>query len=96
MIANIDKLPSGSSGSGDLSTSLNGDTSFLNEADDALKAPLLNGFANASVTVFWVGALVVLLAFLLSFFLKATPLREKSAVQEAAVEQAAPAGAAPW
>jgi hypothetical protein len=39
--------------------------------------------------VFWVGALVVLLAFLLSFFLKATPLREKSAVQEAADARAA-------
>jgi EmrB/QacA subfamily drug resistance transporter len=91
VIANIDTLPSGSSGSGDLSTSLNGDTSFLNEADDALKAPLLNGFANASVTVFWVGALVVLIAFLLSFFLKATPLREKSAVQEAADARAAAA-----
>ena len=58
-------------GSGDLTGSLDGDTSFLNGADIELKAPFVNGFANASVTVFWVGALVVLLAFLLSFFLKA-------------------------
>ncbi|HTL40520.1 MAG TPA: MDR family MFS transporter [Pseudolysinimonas sp.] len=94
VIANIDQLPSGSSSSGDLSTSLNGDTSFLNEADDALKAPLLNGFASASVVVYRVGALVVLLAFLLSFFLKATPLREKSAVQEAADARAAAAAGA--
>jgi EmrB/QacA subfamily drug resistance transporter len=78
-------------GSDDLNSSLDGDTSFLNDADDALKAPFLNGFANASVAVFWVGALVVLLAFILSFFLKATPLREKSAVQEAADARAAEA-----
>lgn len=91
IVENLDGLGSESAGSGDLSGSLNGDTSFLNEADDALKAPFLNGFANASIAVFWVGALVVLLAFILSFFLKATPLREKSAVQEAADERAAQA-----
>ena len=34
--------------------------------------------------VFWVGLVVVLVAFVLSFFLKAAPLREKSAMQEAA------------
>ena len=33
--------------------------------------------------VFWVAFFVVLLAFILSFFLKATPLRKKSALQEA-------------
>ena len=43
------------------------------------------------MTIFWVGALVVLLAFVLSFFLKATPLREKSAMQEAADDRAADA-----
>jgi hypothetical protein len=91
ILEKIDEAPAGSSGSGDLNSSLDGDTSFLNEADDALKAPLLNGFATASVAVFWVGALVVLLAFILSFFLKATPLREKSAVQEAADARAAEA-----
>jgi hypothetical protein len=94
ILEKIDEAPAGSSDSGDLNSSLDGDTSFLNEADDALKAPLLNGFASASVTVFWVGALVVLLAFILSFFLKATPLREKSAVQEAADARAADARAA--
>lgn len=91
IVANIDELPADSSGGGDLNTSLDGDTSFLNDADDALRAPLVNGFANATVTVFWVSALVVLLAFLLSFFLKATPLREKSAMQEAADDRAAEA-----
>ncbi|MEZ5189640.1 MAG: MDR family MFS transporter [Schumannella sp.] len=92
VLESIDDLPTGGSegsGGGDIGASLNGDTSFLNEADDALKAPLLNGFANASITVFWVGGLVVLVAFLLSFLLPAAPLREKSAVQEAAEARAA-------
>lgn len=75
--------PSASAGSGSLGTSLNGDTSFLNTADPALSAPFLDGFANATVTVFWLGAAVVAAAFVLSFFLRAEPLREKSAVQEA-------------
>jgi EmrB/QacA subfamily drug resistance transporter len=62
---------------------LNGDTSFLNTADRRLAAPFLDGFANATVTVFWVALAVVLVAFLLSFFLKPTPLRQKSAIDEA-------------
>lgn len=89
VIAGLDQLGGDSAGSGDVNSSLDGDTSFLNDADEALAAPLLNGFSNAAVTVFWVGAATVLLAFLLSFFLPATPLREKSAVQEAAEERAA-------
>ncbi|WBU39388.1 MDR family MFS transporter [Homoserinibacter sp. YIM 151385] len=67
------------------------DSSFLNGASDALTAPFRDGFATATVTVFWVSALVVLVAFLLSFFLKATPLRQKSAVAEAAEARAAAA-----
>lgn len=89
VLERVDELPSGDSGqAGD---SLNGDTSFLNGADIALKAPLVNGFANASVVVFWLSALVVLASFLLSFFLRPAPLREKSAVQEAADARAAEA-----
>ncbi|HWR85581.1 MAG TPA: MDR family MFS transporter [Rhodoglobus sp.] len=73
---------------GEVGDALNGDTSFLVGADPRLIAPFLDGFANASVTVFWVGAIVVAIAFVLSFFLKATPLRERSAIQESAAEQA--------
>ena len=36
------------------------------------------------VTGFWVSLFVVLAAFILAFFLKATPLRAKSALQEVA------------
>ena len=80
---------SATSGSESLGTTLDGDTSFLNTADPALAAPFLDGFANATVTVFWVSAVVVAVAFALSFFLRAQPLREKSAVQEAHDERIA-------
>lgn len=62
---------------------LSGDTSFLKGVDGRLSLPFLEGFANASVTVFYVSLVVVLIAFVLSFFMKATPLRAKSALQEA-------------
>ncbi len=74
-----------------ISGSLNGDSSFLIGADPRLAAPFLEGFASASSTVFVVGFVVVLLAFLLSFFLKATPLREQSGIQEAHSDMAAEA-----
>ena len=77
------------SGGGSLTTSLNGDTQFLTTADHRLAAPFLHGFADATVTVFWVSLIVVLIAFVLSFFLKATPLRQKSAIQEVADQDAA-------
>ena len=68
----------------DIGGALNGDTAFLTTADHRLAAPFLHGFADATVAVFWVSLVVVLVAFVLSFFLKATPLREKSALQEVA------------
>jgi EmrB/QacA subfamily drug resistance transporter len=70
--------------SGSTSTSLNGDTSFLNGATHALKAPFLTGFSEAMVVGFWVSFAVIIVAFVLSWFLKATPLRQKSALQEVA------------
>jgi len=72
-----------------LGSALDGDTSFLNTADPRLAAPFLEGFATASVSVFWVSLSVVSVAFVLSFFLTATPLREKSAQQEVAEADAA-------
>ncbi|TFC84379.1 DHA2 family efflux MFS transporter permease subunit [Cryobacterium cheniae] len=74
---------------GGIGGALDGDTSFLNAADPRLAQPLLVGFNDASVTVFWVSLAVVLVAFTLSFFLKAPPLRTTSALQEAADENAA-------
>ena len=50
--------------------------------DPRLSFPFLEGFANATVTVFWVSLAVIVVAFILSFFMKAQPLRMKSALQE--------------
>ncbi|MCU1513451.1 MAG: hypothetical protein JWO10_541, partial [Microbacteriaceae bacterium] len=83
------KLPAGGTGGSSASTSLDANTSFLTGANHALAAPFLNGFSEAMVRGFWVSLGVVALAFVLSFFLKATPLRQKSAMQEVADADAA-------
>jgi hypothetical protein len=72
-----------------LGQALNGDTSFLNVIDGRLARPFLEGFSSAMVTGFYISLGVVVLAFLLSWFLKATPLRQKSALQEASDDAAA-------
>jgi len=77
-----------SSGAG-VGTALDGDTSFLNTADPRLAAPFLHGFSDAMVSGFWVSLVVISIAFVLSLFLKATPLRQKSALQEVADDDAA-------
>ena len=63
---------------------LNGDSSFLATLDPRLARPFLMGFADSAVTVFIAAAAVVAIAFVMSFFIKAEPLREKSAAAEAA------------
>jgi EmrB/QacA subfamily drug resistance transporter len=72
-----------------VSGSLNGDSSFLNGADERLSAPFLQGFNDSAVSIFWVALAIVLVAFVLSWFLKASPLRAKSALQESADDDAA-------
>lgn len=72
-----------------LGTSLDGDTSFLVGANEALAQPFLIAFTEATVSVYWIGMVVVAIAFVLSWFLKAVPLRQKSAMQEAADDAAA-------
>jgi EmrB/QacA subfamily drug resistance transporter len=72
-----------------IGNALNGDTSFLTGANPALANPFLVGFAEAVVAVYWIGLVVVVIAFVLSWFVKAVPLRQKSAMQEAADENAA-------
>ena len=74
--------------------SLNGDSSFLNGADPRLSAPFLQGFNDAAVSIFWVALCVVLVAFVLSWFLKTAPLRNKSALQENTENEAAVAAQA--
>ena len=77
----LELLQQGQNG-GSIGNALDGDTAFLNGADPRLSAGFLEGFSNATVTVYWVALAVVLVAFVLSFFLKVTPLRAKSALQE--------------
>ncbi len=91
--AQILELLSQGAGGGSLGNALNGDTSFLNAADPRLAAPFLEGFSSATVTVFWVSLVIVLIAFVLSLFLKVSALRETSALQENAAQDAA--GSAP-
>jgi hypothetical protein len=69
--------------------SLNADSSFLNGADSRLTAPFLQGFNDAAVSIFWVALMVVLVAFALSWLLKPTALRAKSALQENSDNEAA-------
>lgn len=71
-----------------IGAALNGDTSFLNNADPRLAEPFLVGFAQATVSIYWIGFYVLAVAFVLSWFLKAQPLRQKSAMEEAADEDA--------
>jgi hypothetical protein len=66
------------------SSSETSDTSYLNGADAALTRPFMTGFNSSAVTVYWVGFAVILLAFVLSWFFKAPPLRKSSALQEQA------------
>jgi EmrB/QacA subfamily drug resistance transporter len=70
------------------------DTSFLNGANPALTKPLLVAFNESTVVVYWVAMFVVLIAFVLSLFFRTPPLRDRSALQEAADEGLLAAAAA--
>ena len=60
------------------------DSSFLIGADDRLTLPFRIGFVESSLTVFLVAIFFVGAAFVISWFIKEVPLREKSASQEIA------------
>ena len=64
------------------------DSSFLSHLDPRLARPFLVGFADSAVTVFFWATLVVAVAFVLSFFIKAPALRNTSASQDAAAAAA--------
>ncbi|BDO40666.1 MDR family MFS transporter [Cellulomonas sp. NTE-D12] len=78
----IDQLKSASAPS--TSSSSTADTSFLKGADKRLTRPFLAGFNDSAVAVYWVGLSVMLLAFVLTWFFKTPPLRQRSALQERA------------
>jgi len=72
------------SAKGDSGASSTNDTSFLTGADPALTRPFMAGFNASSVAIYWVGLGVILLAFVLTWFFKVPPLRQRSALQERA------------
>ena len=72
-----------------LSDQLKTDSSFLNNLDPRLARPFEVGFADSAVQVFIWASVVAAIAFALSFFVKAPPLRETSAAQEAAAAASA-------
>ena len=85
IISQIKKGTSSSTSSTDSSTS---DTSFLKGADPRLSKPFLTGFNVSAVQIYWVGLMVLLIAFVISWFFKVPPLRQRSALQEQADKQA--------
>ena len=62
------------------------DSSFLIGADDRLTLPFRIGFVDSSLGVFLLATVFVGIAFVISFFIKEIPLRDKSAAQEASEE----------
>ncbi|HEU5271884.1 MAG TPA: MDR family MFS transporter [Jatrophihabitans sp.] len=70
------------------------DTSFLKHGSLVLREPFLSGFAAAMDRVFLVAALVIVPAFVLSFFLREVKLRMESGLQAQAAERAAAAAQA--
>lgn len=60
------------------------DSSFLIGADDRLTLPFRMGFVDSSLSVFLLAGIIIAVAFVISWFIKEIPLREKSASQEAA------------
>jgi EmrB/QacA subfamily drug resistance transporter len=71
------------------STSQLNDTSFLQHGAAILREPFLSGFASAMDRVFLVAAIVVIPAFVLSFFLKEVKLRTESGLEAQAAERRA-------
>lgn len=87
---NAEFLQSMASGGGsDLGEQLKTDSSFLNNLDDRLARPFEVGFADSAAQVFIWASVVIAVAFVLSFLVKAPALRETSASQEAAAAAAA-------
>jgi hypothetical protein len=71
-----------------LGDKLNTDSSFLSNLDPRLARPFLMGFADSAVVVFEWAAAVVAVAFVMSWFIKVSPLRMKSSAAEAAASSA--------
>jgi EmrB/QacA subfamily drug resistance transporter len=69
------------------------DSSFIKHLDPRLARPVLQGFANSMDLVFTIGACVVVIAFVVSFFLPEEKLRTQSGIQARATAEAEEAAA---
>ncbi len=70
------------------------DSSFINKLTPALARPIKQGFANSMDLVFTLGACVVVIAFVVSFFLPEEKLRTQSGIQAQQSDAAAAKSAA--
>jgi EmrB/QacA subfamily drug resistance transporter len=90
---------SNGSGVGNSAAGALNDSSFINQLDARLARPFLVGFSEAVDQVFLLGAVIMLVGFVLTFFVKELPLRTQSGVDaaraDAEAERAAAAAAAP-
>ena len=84
-VLNAMKAAQGGGSAGNvLGDKISTDSSFLSQIDPRLARPFLMGFAESAATVFTWAGVIIAVSFAMSFFIKATPLRDKSAAQEAA------------
>jgi hypothetical protein len=65
------------------------DSSFLKKASPELANPIKQAFGESAASVFIAASIVVIVAFVLSLFIKEIALRTKSGVQEKAEQAAA-------
>jgi EmrB/QacA subfamily drug resistance transporter len=75
--------------SGGGSTAVLNDSSFIQTLTSVFADPFKQGFAASMHTVFFLGAIVTALAFVLVLFIKEVPLRKVSAMQARAQDAAA-------
>jgi EmrB/QacA subfamily drug resistance transporter len=85
----VKQIKKGSSSTSSSANSSTSDTSFLKGADPRLSKPFLTGFNVSAVQIYWVGLIVLLVAFVLTWFFRVPPLRQRSALQEQADDAAA-------
>ena len=85
----IQGLQAAANGNGAAFNNALSDSSFLQKIDPRLAAPYLDGFSQAVDAVFFVGAFILLVAFLVSWFLPHVELRSGSAYNERNSEDAA-------
>lgn len=85
----LEEIEQGTSTTASSTSSATSDTSFLTGADPRLAKPFLTGFNASAVQIYWVGLIVLLIAFVITWFFSVPPLRQRSALQEQADKEAA-------